>query len=174
LLRPPRDFAGYELLGVLAGVPVAQVLREQFNLAVQLKWSNDIMVGGRKLGGILGETVIHESERFLVLGLGLNLRQREWDFPSDLRDKATSLAIEGVNECCTEELAQAVLDAFTPLYADSVAGEWQKWRDAYKALSCTIGARQQRGAEEGVAVGLGDRGELLVQRVDGRIVAWEL
>jgi BirA family biotin operon repressor/biotin-[acetyl-CoA-carboxylase] ligase len=174
LVRPPKDFISYELMGVLTGVPVAQLLRARFGLDVCLKWSNDIMVGGRKLGGILGETIVNGSKRFLVLGLGLNLRHREWDFPSDLRDTATSLAIEGVNDCCTEELAQAMLDAFTPFYADCINGKWQPWRDLYKDVSCTLGTRQQRGSEEGIAVGLGDHGELLVQRLDGKIVSWEL
>jgi BirA family transcriptional regulator, biotin operon repressor / biotin---[acetyl-CoA-carboxylase] ligase len=174
LIRPPRDFDNYELLGVLSGVPVAQVLREQVNLDVRLKWSNDLMVGERKLGGILGETVIYAQERFMVLGLGINLRQQKYDFPLDLQDKVTSLAMEGANDCQQEELAAVVLNAFTPLYSDMIAGRLQKWLDAYRVLSCTIGTRQQCDAGEGMAVGLGARGELLVRHIDGKIVAWEL
>jgi BirA family transcriptional regulator, biotin operon repressor / biotin---[acetyl-CoA-carboxylase] ligase len=174
LIRPPHEFAGYELLGVLSGVPVAQVLWEQFNLDVRLKWSNDLMVGERKLGGILGETVTSNSERFMVLGLGINLRQQESDFPQALQGKATSLIMEGVSDCHTEELAKAILNAFTPLYLDMIASRVQKWLDAYQALSCTLGTRQRRGAEEGLAVGLGSRGELMVRRADGRIITWEL
>lgn len=174
LIRPPCDFASYELLGVLSGVPAAQVLREKFRLDVRLKWGNDLMVGERKLGGILGESVVNSSGRFMVLGLGINLRQQESDFPGELRDKSTSLAMEGVGACLTEELVKAILDAFAPLYVDMVAGRRQKWLDAYHTLSCTLDTWQQRDANEGMAVGLGTRGELLVRREDGRIVIWEL
>ncbi len=174
LIRPPREFAGYELLGVLSDVPIAQVLRDKFSLDVRLKWSNDLMVGERKLGGILGETVVSSAGRFMVLGLGINLRQQQSDFPDELRGKATSLAMEGVGEVQTEELASALLDAFSPLYVDMVAGCREKWLEAYQALSCTLGTWQRRGTEAGTAVGLDGRGELLVRRADGRIVAWEL
>lgn len=174
LIHPPREFDGYELLGVLSGVPVAQVLHDQFNLDVRLKWSNDLMLGERKLGGILGETVVSGAGRFMVLGLGINLRQLDSDFPEELQGMATSFVMAGVGECQAEELAAAVLNAFAPLYLDMIAGQLQKWLDDYQALSCTLGTWQRRGAEEGMAVGLGTRGELLVRRGDGKIVAWEL
>ncbi len=174
LIRPPRDFTDYELLGVLSGVPVAQVLRDKFNLDVRLKWCNDLIAGERKLGGILGETVANESGRFMVLGLGINLRQQPSDFPDELHGNATSLVMEGIVEVQMEELARAILDAFSPFYIDMVAGCKQKWLDAYQTLSCTLGTWQRRGTEEGMAVGLGTRGELQVRRADGRIITWEL
>jgi biotin-(acetyl-CoA carboxylase) ligase len=58
-----------------AGVIVAQLLEKQFGIKVQIKWPNDLILGGKKLGGILCEGVSHGPESFVVVGIGVNLVQ---------------------------------------------------------------------------------------------------
>jgi BirA family biotin operon repressor/biotin-[acetyl-CoA-carboxylase] ligase len=78
---PPR------LLPLVAGVAVAEVVGSQ----AQLKWPNDVLIGGRKVAGILVEG--RPAEQWAVVGVGLNVALREADFPDELRERAISLGM---------------------------------------------------------------------------------
>ena len=88
LLRPTFPSAGWGWLPLLAGVAVATPLTTLTDLDVRLKWPNDVLVGERKLGGILTEVV----GTGVVVGIGLNVSLRADELPVPT---ATSLAIEG-------------------------------------------------------------------------------
>ena len=79
---PPR------LLPLAAGVAVAEVVGAE----ATIKWPNDVLLGGRKVAGILVEG--RPQERWAVLGIGLNVALRESDFPAELRDRAATLGLE--------------------------------------------------------------------------------
>ena len=79
---PPR------LLPLAAGVAVADVVGP----AATLKWPNDVLLGGRKVAGILVEG--RPQERWAVVGVGLNVAVRADDFPPELRDRAGTLGLE--------------------------------------------------------------------------------
>lgn len=102
------------LLSLTAGIGVIRVLRDKFGKGFQLKWPNDIMYGGKKLGGILTETVFNgiRLDRILV-GIGLNVFQTR--FPDELSE-ATSLAAEFDNVCSREELLCCLLSGIEKAY----------------------------------------------------------
>lgn len=93
LLRPrlrPQDLMSVTLLVALA---VRTAVEELSDLAVGLKWPNDVITDNRKLCGILCESVLEDAGiRELVIGIGLNINQLA--FASDLEDKATSMRLQ--------------------------------------------------------------------------------
>jgi BirA family biotin operon repressor/biotin-[acetyl-CoA-carboxylase] ligase len=79
--------------GILAAYSVAAALREKYAVPVMLKWPNDIILGGKKIGGLLSEAcAAGDTISCLVIGLGLNVNTRR--FPPELQDTATSLFLE--------------------------------------------------------------------------------
>lgn len=77
------------------------------NLYLEIKWPNDVLINGRKLGGILCEKV---GPSALVVGVGINVNQSEDDFSSTFEHSATSLGIEGCPNVSRSELAGYLLD----------------------------------------------------------------
>ncbi len=105
------------------------------SLSVGIKWPNDLMVGGRKLGGILIERVATGDARVALVGIGINVRQRE--FPADLADGATSILREGVDldrldllVGLVAALDEALGDSVEALTADYLARDALRGRDA--------------------------------------------
>jgi BirA family biotin operon repressor/biotin-[acetyl-CoA-carboxylase] ligase len=92
ILRPAvKDLS---LLPIVAGLAVKDALSETVNLPVLLKWPNDLMCKGKKLGGILCEASFFGNEiGHAVLGVGLNVNQDEAGFPAQIRSQSTSLKI---------------------------------------------------------------------------------
>src|SRR4051812_16300557 len=89
LLRPAIPVERRHVLVMTAGLAMAEALEAETGVAAGLKWPNDLLVGGRKLAGILAEA----SGDALVIGIGVNL---EWtDVPPDLATIATACNLEG-------------------------------------------------------------------------------
>lgn len=92
ILRPRmRDMS---LLPLVAGLAVRDALFEAVDLPVMLKWPNDLVFKGKKLGGILCEaSFLGNAISHVVLGVGLNVDHDREDFPATFRSQATSLKI---------------------------------------------------------------------------------
>jgi len=94
LLRPPAEATDF--LPLMTGVAVREALAAATGLAVGLKWPNDLIVSGKKLGGILCESFWSGQKLdFTVVGIGLNLLHNSADFPLAVRPRATSVRQEG-------------------------------------------------------------------------------
>ncbi len=94
-----------------------------------IKWCNDVVLGGRKLCGILTEASLlpDGSAEWLVVGIGVNVGQRE--FPDDIAEIATSLALQGLS-ASADALAQAILEQLTALRgALDDQAEWLEKRE---------------------------------------------
>jgi len=90
LLRPPIDAARLPELSLVAGGAVAEAISDVTGIEPTVKFPNDVLVGGRKVAGILAES----SEGRVVLGIGVNANQSEEQLPADAQMKPTSLRIE--------------------------------------------------------------------------------
>jgi BirA family transcriptional regulator, biotin operon repressor / biotin---[acetyl-CoA-carboxylase] ligase len=165
---PAETLACLPLAGSLS---VAEALRAVVGLEALLKWPNDVLVGGRKIAGVLVESKFH-GERFagLVLGIGVNLSHREEDFPEELRPLATSARIASGSAPDPEVFAAALLDALQPELDEGLGspGVWvrhagHRWvHRPGDALEVSTGGGLLRGRFSGVS---GD-GALLLE-VDG-------
>jgi BirA family biotin operon repressor/biotin-[acetyl-CoA-carboxylase] ligase len=110
LVRP--QFEGLTWLPLLAGLAMTRAVK-RLGVEGQLKWPNDVLVGERKISGILTELV---APGVVVIGAGLNLRQTQDELPIP---NATSLALEGLSVELPEAL-HAYLAEFVPLYKSLV------------------------------------------------------
>jgi len=145
-----------ETLPLTAAVAVCEALP----VDAQIKWPNDVWIGGRKVAGILVEG--RPQEGWAVLGIGVNVTTAE--FPAELH--ATSLRLEGASVTVEEALA-AVIDALAlwlPRPAPEVLAAWRS-RDALLGRP----VRWENGSKEGRAAGVDDSGALIVETPDGRV-----
>jgi BirA family biotin operon repressor/biotin-[acetyl-CoA-carboxylase] ligase len=170
LLRCDLPVERLAQISLLAGVGVCETVREW--CAAEIKWPNDILVGGRKVVGILAEMEGAGAPRPVVLGIGVNLNAELDDFPDELRDKAGSLRMA----------VGAPLDRarFTGRLLNTLEARYEQWRrdgfapiaDAWHQLTPLVGQRirvQEPGAlVEGTVVGLADDGALRLRLADGR------
>jgi len=96
LLRPDCTAETVSSLTAYVAVAVSRALKRSCGLDTQIKWVNDILSGGRKLAGILTELSLESESGSItgcVIGIGINVNLKESDFPSDIRDKATSIRL---------------------------------------------------------------------------------
>jgi BirA family transcriptional regulator, biotin operon repressor / biotin---[acetyl-CoA-carboxylase] ligase len=94
ILRPERPAAELGLLSTAVGVACADAVEDETGLALGLKWPNDLVAGGRKVGGILVESISSGAEvEVAVVGVGLNVAEMSWA-PDEVRARSTTLAAE--------------------------------------------------------------------------------
>lgn len=166
LLRPRLSPELVSSLTLLAGVSFAEVLRETSGVQVGLKWPNDLVVGSRKLGGILAEGVVHKDTVAVVMGVGVNINARQEELAQEVRHRATSLAIEaGGKTFPRETLAVAMMERLRrDLLEAETCGHFRGVLERWRALSAMGGRRvvcSEDGAP-GVAKDVNERGELVV------------
>ena len=170
LLRPTLPADRLQVLTMAAGVALAEAVEATFAVVGALKWPNDLVVGDRKLAGLLAEADLggDGSVRAVVVGVGCNVTQPS--FPSDLAATATSCAIEAgaAADGFGGDGARArdrLLDAFLGRLAHHV-GALGEVPDAYRARLSTIGrsVRVDLGNRvvEGIARDVDVSGRLLV------------
>lgn len=134
LIRPGWPESDAPWLGALAAVAAAETVQEFGVKRVTVKWPNDVLVDGRKIAGVLVEPRLDKGRiEFAVLGVGLNVRQQEADFPEDLRGTATSLRRLGLDVAVGTVLAALVRrldEAYAKARAsgiESVVSSWTAW-----------------------------------------------
>jgi len=113
-LRPPEAVK----LTFVAGLAVAKVLREMFDLKVETKWPNDVLVNGQKICGILTEmNTTDETVNFVIVGIGVNANfDVEKVLPEQLKKVVTSLENELGRKVQLEKLFRALLEQLEKLY----------------------------------------------------------
>jgi BirA family biotin operon repressor/biotin-[acetyl-CoA-carboxylase] ligase len=149
-----------------AGCAVAEGLETVAPVSARLKWPNDVQVGGRKLAGILAEGVAGSSP-LVILGIGVNVSQRESDWPPDLAASAGSLASLGA-ALTREKLLAALLGRLAGWYGVLLDEGFEPVRAAWRRRGL-LGLRVPLPDGEGTTVDLGPGGELVVRRDDGRL-----
>lgn len=172
LLRPEADVSTWPLLPLLVGLAAVEAVVAVGDVDGRLKWPNDVLVGGRKLAGVLCERV----DDAVVVSIGLNVSTR----PDELAtDTATSLAIAGGvtdRESVAKEILRALARRYLAWQAD--AGGPDSVVPAYRERCETIGSRVALALPggdvvRGVAASVDDHGRLVVtEDSTGREQAW--
>jgi len=175
VLVPEQRAALARGFSVWLGLLTVLTLREEFHLDARLKWPNDILVRGRKLGGILVEAVTGDGPALVAAGLGLNVDAGPAGFPPSLQGAATSFRRETGHAPRLGELAARVLARVEAGLDAFAADGWRPFRPALACLDCLLGreVRLVSGETEfaGRAVGLDDRGQLLLADPAGDVTA---
>ena len=173
LLRPDLppaevvDFTAWVAVAVCDGVEAACGVRPR------IKWTNDLVLNGKKLAGILTELGL-ESEtnslQCLVTGIGINVNQGEEDFEGEVRDIATSLALALGRPVRRSHLAAEVLKALDRMYAGFPHNK-EEYLEKYRADCMTPGNQVQLitpvSRQEATALAIDDQFRLVVELPDG-------
>lgn len=175
VLRPDRS-ANAEIFPLLVGLTAADVLDEVVHAAISLKWPNDLLIGGRKVAGILCEGAWSaERPSFLIVGLGVNVSHRAEDFPTDIRPQATSLRIATgrapAREPIAADLVSDILAALKRPPADLAGFSAElEARDSLRGNEVSV-TEPSTGAERarGTALGIAPDGALLLRTATGTI-----
>ena len=168
ILKPKADPTTVAKLTLLGAAAVNLALRDM-GIESQIKWPNDIVVGGKKTTGILTEmncelgTINH-----IVLGIGINVNQPLDQIPEELREKATSLLVHTGKPVARKELFAALLNHLDNLYGEFVEkGSTQRSIDICRENSAVIGKEvlviQGDKRRVGQAIGINQNGELQVR-----------
>lgn len=157
--RPADDLAGWlSVIPLLSAVAVARAVQRLADLKPSLKWPNDILVGDRKLGGLLCESSLSgPSTTFVVVGIGLNVNGSREGFPEDIREIATSIAAETGRQCDRTSLLASILLELE-LYSETLLSRPpETFLSEYARLCATLGRRVRVSLSEGQTIeGLAD------------------
>lgn len=168
VLRPRLEPAQLPLTTLALGLGVADALALFAGLAVDLRWPNDVLAGGRKLAGILAQF----QEGALLAGVGLNANQRE--FPPELSAIATSLRIETGQEQDLEILLRALVRSMESHVGILESSGAESILRLFESSSSYANGRRVSvdmpgGVITGVTAGLTPEGFLRVRRDDGAV-----
>ncbi|OXS61162.1 biotin--[acetyl-CoA-carboxylase] ligase [Cohnella sp. CIP 111063] len=175
LLRPPVPLPLTPQLTLLAAVALSRAISQQLpELDIGIKWPNDLLVGGKKISGILLESAA-EDERlnYVVVGLGVSANLEAGDYPEELLDKAVSLKMASGETVNRSALIASVLEQFEQLYKLYLEQGFAPIRTLWEARSVTLGKRTElytpQGKVVGVPLGLDEMGGLRVELEDGSL-----
>ncbi len=172
LLRPSIPGERSAQVSMAAALGTADALSSLLpdETKIALKWPNDFVANGAKIGGLIAEASWRGSHLdYVVVGIGLNVRQKAAELP----EGATSFTELGAVVPRRDELAANVLAGIETRYADLLAGIAieEDWASCLETLDRQVEATTPSGAIVGTAVGVGADGALLVQLSDGSEVA---
>ncbi|MCB2215912.1 MAG: biotin--[acetyl-CoA-carboxylase] ligase [Desulfobulbaceae bacterium] len=178
ILRPRLSPAAYPRLTMVAGLAAAELLQRcSPGVRVGLKWPNDLMIGGKKCGGILCESSVDhtdDSHSFAIVGIGINLNLTSEELPAALRSIATSLAIEGAPPVDAAVMFTALRDQ---LLADVAVFETEGFQEVltrWRRFDVLAGKRATWVAQTGevvagVSLGPDEKGLLRIEDESGVI-----
>lgn len=172
ILRGPGDgpVPSLHILPLAAGLAAADAVLAAAGVAVRLKWPNDIVHDGKKLGGILSEGVSGGAAGgFAVVGVGLNVGHGPDDFPAALRDSSTSLRLIGARPVSVESVFGELCRSLDCWYNALARGERGLVVGAFEARTAFPSGEPVRvttaeGTWSGVCRGLDADGRLVVER----------
>ena len=164
LLRPPLPIDEVPVVLMAAGLAACDGVEAAAGFRPGLKWPNDLVVGDRKLAGLLTEAT-GGSDPGVVLGLGINVSATA--YPAELAGEATSCEEVASRPVDRAELLVAFLTALESRYSTVLGGSRQATLNAYRADSATLGRRVRveltsGPALEGKAGRIADDGQLVV------------
>ena len=173
VLRPKMEQRLWPLLTLMASLAVYDALAEACALETDIKWPNDVYAGGRKLCGILAETVESDAGRAVIIGIGINLNDNA--FPEELKTVATSVEAETGRAASREPLIESLVRSLLKKYealqepdgATLMLGEWTE-RSSY-ADGKQVRVEMSDEIIEGTTRGLEPDGALRVETVAGDI-----
>jgi BirA family biotin operon repressor/biotin-[acetyl-CoA-carboxylase] ligase len=171
ILRPKIEIRLLPLMTLMTAVAVHDALESAFQIECDIKWVNDIHVGGKKICGILAETVETEKGLAVIVGIGINLKSS--NFPPELTETATSIERE-TGETPRIETFLPILTSFLEkscdlLYEDAkrIGEEWTA-RSSY-AFGKEVRVRLENETLAGITRGIEENGALRLELDSGQV-----
>lgn len=161
---------------LVSGVALWESIRALGVEEAAIKWPNDILIGAKKVAGILVETTAMESGvHAMVVGIGVNLKGDRYSYPEEVRDRVITIE---------EALKEGEVDRFEFLdilsnRLDKVVADYMRcgpsvildtWEQASSSIGRRILVEEEGDSIEGVFVGLSPKGHLLLEARGGEVV----
>lgn len=181
LLRPTLPPQAVPLMSLATGVAVVEAIANVTGLQVGLKWVNDVVADGKKVGGILSEMTTNTdsanpgagNHRSLVVGIGLNVHLEETDLDEPLHQRVQWLERLAGQAIDYNLLAAELCFCLEERYFDMRNGQRRRIVDMWKKRSVTLGKKIRAASGntivEGTAVDIDENGALVLSTSDGNI-----
>ncbi len=174
ILKPDVTLLEASKLTIVTGVAIAKTLHDKFNLDAGIKWPNDIMIGNKKICGILTEAVTdYDDLKAVLIGVGIDVNINQSDLPDDLQDITTTISEETSEEIKRAEIMKVFFSIFEELYEEFKNGQFKHIIGEWRRLSSTTGNRvkvyKDGKAMLADAVGIDNQGALIVELDDGSL-----
>ncbi|WP_337288050.1 biotin--[acetyl-CoA-carboxylase] ligase [Candidatus Methylomirabilis sp.] len=168
---PPHDAPVLTLMSAVAG---ADAIERTTGLIAAFKWPNDLIVHGRKVGGMLGEMAVEGSRLlYVILGIGINVNQAEADFDEELRQTAGSLRVEAGHLVDRTAIVRSFCESLDGWYerflCDGPPPILEYVRRHCLTLGRQVTARSGDQEVSGLAIELDDEGRLVIRDASGEL-----
>lgn len=173
VLRPKIDMRFLPLITLMTGVAVYDALAE-FGLKPDIKWVNDILIGDKKICGILAETAETKTGLAVIVGIGINLTPQ--NFPAEIADTATSVEAASVPGAAAVGYVETTLTKYLDCWYTNLCGEngpakilneWRKRSSYFSGKSVRVTLEHE--VFDGITDGLEENGALRVMTSDGSL-----
>ncbi|MCL2669214.1 MAG: biotin--[acetyl-CoA-carboxylase] ligase, partial [Syntrophaceae bacterium] len=173
LLRPSLLPSESSRLVLLTAVAVAEALREVADINARIKWPNDLLVGGKKIAGILAELAMEmDAVDYMVIGLGINVNTDADGFPEEIRSTATSVLRETGRPFSRVLLLRRILEAFERWYGCfcelGFAPILAKWKSLTDMVGRPVAVHTAGGSYRGQVAGFDRDGFLILRDGQGK------
>ena len=169
ILKPYMSPSKLPVITLLSAVAVVRTIKGLTKLDTSVKWPNDIVIMGKKVGGILCEA----SKNIIIVGIGINLNTSLFLFPTSLKKQVTSIKFELGATVDRDKIIKILLEEFDMLYRDFLHHKQDEIVSEWSSFCQTFGSRVKiettKGIVSGIAEKIGLRGELRVRGDDGKI-----
>jgi BirA family transcriptional regulator, biotin operon repressor / biotin---[acetyl-CoA-carboxylase] ligase len=171
VLRPKISPMGVSKITLMSAVALAETLSSLTRVPVRIKWPNDLLLGGKKVAGILTEiSGDMDAVNYVVVGLGLNVNTAA--FPEELRDKATSLRMETAQSFSRAEILKEYLgrweNGYKTLGGKGFIPLLRRWRELTDLVGRKVVVEGIDGCLGGTVEEIDDDGALILRGDDGR------
>lgn len=173
LLRPEFAPDKASMVTLVMALSVSQAIKEVTGLQAGIKWPNDIVVHKKKVVGILTEMNMETDYiQHLVCGVGINVNQDS--FPAEIAKTGTSLYLEGGKKINRAYLIEKTMEYFEKNYEifcrdENMSGLLEAYNELLVNRQQRVRVLDPKGEYEGLAYGINEAGELIVQKQDGTI-----
>jgi BirA family biotin operon repressor/biotin-[acetyl-CoA-carboxylase] ligase len=169
---PPKDAS---ILTFMSAVACATAIQRLSTVPVSIKWPNDLMVAGKKIGGILTEMKADaDSIDYAVIGIGINLNLASSDMPENIRDTATSVMLQTGLPQSRTEFALEIIQSMDYWYAILLESGKRRIIESWQRLSSTTGRSVTVTTGEvkltGLAEGIDTEGLLILRLGDNSVM----
>lgn len=175
LLRPQIRPDRASMVTLVMGLSVVQAIRNVLGLETSIKWPNDVVLNRKKLVGTLTEMSAQmDYIEYMVIGTGINANMTE--FSEELKDKATSLRMEMGRSVNRASLIAESMKCFEKNYEifeknQDLSGLIEDYQAVLANLNQPVRVLEPGHEYSGIARGINEKGELLVEREDGTVTA---
>ena len=170
LFRPTLE--ALPMISILAGVATVRAIRTTTGSDPQIKWPNDVMLGGKKICGILVESVVQgDAVAFAVLGIGINVNL-DTEALEDIGDFAGSLSVAVGHPVSREDVLRQLLHNLDGLYLQAMQGQspLPEWRTMLETLGQRVRAHGSSESYIGLAEGIDEVGNLQLRLDSGQMI----